>query len=242
MGDVRRKAHVDRSVACCSAALLGTVGVSLLCVVLSLVSGIAEGRTNPSTPVDAGREWFTPKDAVGRPDRSIPDYAGILAEHEVAPGKRIVLYAWRGSSTASPLALSVVPLGIKENRTRLLPWHPRVGWHPAGVAGPRGTLPSGDGFVAGSLPAGFAGLEEGVATAWGLSARDGRTRVTWSDGVVTEAPLRGGAFLQVRPDPNYPQHLDQRLSVRRTELLDEQGTVLAAHDLAGSVLPDVRGP
>lgn len=217
-------------------------GGLLLCAVLGLVSGVPGGRATPSTPVDAGREWFVPRDATGTPDHTSPDAAQILAEQEVAPGKRLVLYAWRHSSTTPPSAMSVVPLGIKETRSRLWPWGPRVGWHPAGVAGRWGTLPSGEGFVAGSLPAGFAGLDEAVATAWGLSARGERVRITWVDGVVTTAPLQNGAFLQVRPDPHYPRQLDRRLSVRRVEVLDERGTMLTARDLPVSMLPEVRGP
>ena len=221
--------------------LLGTGGVFLLCLILGAVSSLAGGWANPSTPVDAGREWFVPTDARGRPDRAIPDDARILAEQEVAPGKRIVLYAWRRSETAPPAALSVVPLGIKEQRYRFLPWAPRIGWHPAGVAGQWGALPSGDDFWAGSLPAGFAGVDEAVATAWGLSARGDRVRITWSDGAVTLAPLRQQAFLQVRADPNYPRRLDGRLSVRRMEVLDERETVLAARDLPATLVPEVRG-
>ena len=67
-------------------------------------------------------------------------------------------------------------------------------------------------------------------------------RITWSDGITTVAPLRQQAFLQVRADPNYPRHPNQRLSVRRMEVLDEQGSVLVARDLPGSVVPEVRGP
>lgn len=220
----------------------GAGSVLALCLLLGLVANLSARWTPPSTPVDAGREWFVPRDATGTPDRTSPDAAQILAEQEVAPGKRLVLYAWRRSSTTPPSALSVVPLGIKETRWRLWPWGPRVGWHPAGVAGRWGTLPSGEGFVAGSLPAGFAGLDAAVATAWGLSARGERVRITWVDGVVTTAPLQNGAFLQVRPDPHYPRQLGRRLSVRRMEVLDERGTVLTARDLPVSVLPEVRGP
>lgn len=202
-------------------------GGGLFIVLLLLAGGIAislvAGRRSPSTPIDAGREWFVPQDSAGKPDRRIPDGARILAQQDVAPGKRIILYAWRFTDTTPPTALMVAPLGIQETYSRTFPWEPRVGWHPAGVAGRWATLPVGDEFYVGSLPAGFNGLSEPVATVWGLSRRGVQVRVTWSDGLVTLAPLQQVAFLQTRPDPNYPQQLDQRLSVRTVELLDDTG-------------------
>ena len=220
--------------------ILGTLGILLGCLLLVLTSNVAAGWFSPNTPLDAGREWFVPQDAAGKPDHQVPDNAQILAEQPITPDKRIMLYAWRWSSTSAPTALTVVPLGIQRTRMRLLPWAPRPGWHPAGVAGRPASLPTGDEFVAGSLPAGFNGLEEPVATAWGLSARGSAVRITWSDGVVTLAPLRNKAFLQTRPDPNYPQHLNQRLNVRRVELLDAQGSAIAIRGFSGGVLPEVR--
>ena len=92
------------------------------------------------------------------------------------------------------------------------------------------------------MPAGFCGLSEPIATAWGLSARASSARITWSDGAVTAAPFVDGAFLVVRHDPSYPRQPAQRLSVVRVEALDGAGMVLAAQTIPRSVVPEVRGP
>jgi hypothetical protein len=224
-------------------ALLGLVGALGLCLALGLLVSLLEGWADPSSPVDAGREWFVPKNSLGRPDRAIPDYARVLAEQEVNHRQRLVLYAWRTSATAPSDALAVTPLGIQRTSFLDLPWEPRTsGWRPAGVAGPQAALPRGEDFWAGSFPAGFGGLDEAMAAAWGLSARGSGVRVTWSDGAVTEAPLREGAFLQLRPDPAYRADPPRRLRARRMELLDGAGTVLATRDLPGAAQPEVSGP
>src|SRR4051812_35753746 len=107
----------------------GLVGLLVLmplgCIGLSAVAS----ARHPSTPLDAGREWFVPKDGTSKPDHSAADFARVLAQQEVAPGKQLILYAWRSTDTTPPTSLSVVLLGISETHSRLLPWWPRVGWH-----------------------------------------------------------------------------------------------------------------
>lgn len=218
----------------------------MLCLVLGVGAVIvlyAQAQAiPPNTPLEAGREWFVPKNTAGAPDRTIDDGARILASWEVSADKRLVLYASRPSGTAPLTALTVTPLGIEYNHQQLLPWHPRRGWQPAGTAGRRAVLQQGDEFYAGSLPAGFTGLSAPIATAWGFSARGSQARITWSDGAITQAPLIDNAFLQARPDPNYPQQLTQRISVTQVDILDNSGNILAQQTLPRSVIPEVRGP
>ncbi len=220
----------------------------VLLAVLVLGAGVIGGLvarsalTPPATPLDAGRAWFVPRDTMGVPDRTIDDGARILASAEAGAGKRLVLYAWRPAATTPATALTVAPLGLTYCRSQLLPWWPRRGWQPAGTAGRRAALPQGNELYAGSLPAGFSGLDAPLATAWGLSARASRARITWSDGAITAAPFADGAFLVLRPDPHYRGRPAERLSVLRVEALDPAGSVLAVHDIPRSVIPEVRGP
>lgn len=220
--------------------------VALLAIVLGVGVvawlGARMAATPPATPIDAGREWFVTRNTAGTPDRTVDDGARILASWEVSADKRLVLYAWRPSATTPATALTVAPLGIQYRPTQLLPWWPRRGWHPAGTAGRRAALPQGDELYAGSMPAGFCGVEAPIAAAWGLSARGSRARITWSDGVITEVAFADGAFLVARHDPNYPSQLTQRLSVVHVEALGDAGIMLTAQDIPRSVFPEVRGP
>ena len=225
------------------AIILGGLALSALLVGAALLILLSQvWAPPPQSPLDAGREWFVPKNRSGIPDRTIDDGARILASTEIAAGERIILYAWRPSETTPPTALNIVPLGIQYKGVQTLPWHPRRGWHPSGTAGRPATIPSGADFYAGSLPAGFTGFGKPIATAWGISARGNQVQITWSDGAVTTAPLVDTAFLQTRPDPNYPQQLAQRLSVLRITILDEQGVPLAQQEIPRSIVPEVRGP
>ncbi len=221
------------------------IGCSVTVLLLILAGWLAltiTTRTAPhNTLLDAGREGFVPKDSLGKPDLG-PDRARILAQQEVAPGKMLLLYAWPPSTDMPTDHLSVIPIGVQETTIRAFPWQPRLGWHFAGVAGRPATLPRGDDFYAGALPAGFSGVDEPVSTAWGLSKRGAQVRITWSDGVVTLAPLQQETYLVTRPDPNYRTNPALRLHVRKTELLDTDDKILAYHDFPGSVFPEVRGP
>jgi len=185
--------------------------------VLPLLAGCA--RPFHPTPLDALTEF--PGHLVN-PDAYIEESVEILQEQEVAEGL-VLLYRWkspksREEGTYCVAVTFVTPVTTLNGK----------GWR-AQSSGSVGSFPRqpplwgcdvpSDEFIAAYT---VGGNVTSLTSAYGLSHRGGFVRIVWSDGQVDVVPLQADSFLLPR---------SETLQVKRIELLDADGNVLASEEL-----------
>lgn len=175
--------------------------IQRLSSVLSLVILLAACRPYHSTPSDALREF---PGYLENADPTTLNAIHVLQQEDIAGGI-VMLYA-------VPTSTSDTYLLARTFLTQEI----SGGWRAQASGNTFYT--NTDAFIAAYT---VGGNITPLTSAYGIGRMGAGVRIEWSDGQTTTASIQNGIFLQSRPET---------LQVKRIDLLDETGNVLASEE------------